>query len=395
VNNFEAQRLHCLCGLVACCVLGASMSFAGSAQEKPRREAPLPASSCSLLPPPRTEDGLPAAEVVDLPPLPAPAVRIADAGSPSSYEGQALPGYKLVLAGELRRDVVLGPEHSPAAVCGVLVVPTGKTLFLKNGATLQLLPDPRAAAAAKPGSPDPRRSGVLWINGRLLADGLARAIELSAPQGSPGAIYWQGRELSELRGVRVRRVAVAQSSGVVQWLGCELSDGQHYALAGGSAFFIHCRLRRWGGVLAAYPQSSCALLVSHCIFDGCQEGLVFRESLGRHRLLVEHNSFVDARGPVLRALPCAATQPPRRLRSVPELLIGENWYGTAVPDQIDARVLDRRLEPKALLWIITRPPAERPYADAGPDVPLSTLAQTLKSLEPARSRMLQQSWVSR
>jgi hypothetical protein len=344
-----------------------------------------------VLPGPKTADGLPPAEVVDVPPLPlppAPRKAAEPPAGPSSYSGPGVPGYKLVLSGELTDDLVIGPEHSPALVRGVLIVPAERTLTLKAGATLHLKADPQAQPPDKRGVPDPTKAGALWVCGRVLADGLGgKPVEIAAPVPDEGGLYWYGQGLSELRGVKLNRLGITQGAGAVQWLGCELSDTKHYALASGAAFLIHCTLRRAGGVFAAYESGAWALLVKDCAFESCREGLVFRTDPGPENLVVEHNSFVGTRGAILRALSSGAGKGGGR-KNAPELLIGENWYGTNVPDRVDAAIVDRRAEPSIRLWLNTRPPAEKPYAQVGANVPVSALARALKDAEKDRLRML-------
>jgi len=344
-----------------------------------------------VLPRPKTTDGLPPAEIVDVPPLPlppAPRKAVEPPAGPSGYSGPAVPGYKLVLSGELTKDLVIGPEHSPALVRGVLIIPAERTLTLKAGATLHLKADPQAQPPEKRGVPDPTKAGTLWVCGRVLADGLGgKPVEIAAPAPDEGGLYWYGQALSQLRGVKLSRVGITQGSGAVQWLGCELTDTKHYALASGAAFLIHCTLRRAGGVFAAYEPGAWALLVKDCAFESCREGLVFRTDPGAENLVVEHNSFVGTRGAVLRALPSAAGKAGGR-KNCPELLIGENWYGTNVPDRVDAAIVDRRADPSIRLWLNTRPPAEKPYAQAGANVPVDALARALRDAERDRMRML-------
>jgi hypothetical protein len=354
-------------------------------------ETPSPGTPANgLLPPPKTPDGLPPAEVVDVPPLPtAPAVRKASErlAALSGYDGPAVPGYKLVLAGELTKDLAIGPEQSPALVRGVLIVPAERTLTLKSGAVLHLRPDPQATPPDKRGVPDPTKTGTLWVVGRVLCDALGgKATEISAPAPDEGGLFWYGTGMSELRGARLSRVSVTQGAGAVQWLGCELADAKHYALAAGSAFLIHCTFRRSGGVYAAYDAGPWALMVRGCLFENCREGLVFRNDPGAENLVVERNSFIGTRGAVLRALPTGAAK--NGGKHGPELLIGENWYGTSVPDRVDAAIVDRRSDPTIRIWLNTRPPAEKPYAQIGAGVPVESLARALKDAEKDRVRML-------
>jgi hypothetical protein len=339
-------------------------------------EVTVPDEGWSLLPPPKTADGQPAAEIVDLPDLPDPRLAL------------RVPGYKMVLAGQLTQDLEITAANSPALIHGALVVPSGRTLSLKAGAILHLRPDPKATAPTQKGEPDARSVGALWIGGRLLADGLdGTRIEIGAEKGQAGGLFFASTEMSELRGANLKRIGITQSSGGVQWLGCELMDTPHYALAGGAAFLVHCSLRRNSGIFATYDTARWALLVNRCAFEDCREGLVFRQAVTAQQLLVEGNSFERTTGANLRALPDTPSASSKKT-SRPEILIGENWYGTATPEQIDARIVDRRSQKNIRLWLNTRPPAEQPYKDIGAAVPVETMARSLQNLEPTRVKML-------
>jgi hypothetical protein len=359
-------------------VLVALAGLAAPAEEEPTPpDVVEPDISWSLLPPPKTADGQPAAEVVDLPEPPAPRL---------PKPALKVPGYKTVLSGHLAQDIELTAANSPALIHGALLVPSGRTLSLKPGAVLYLRPDPKAAAPTQKGEPDARSTGTLWIGGRLLADGLNGArIEIAAEKGQTGGLFFAGSEMSELRGVNLKRVGITQSSGSIQWLGCELTDTPHYALAGGAALLVHCSLRRNGGLFATYDAARWALLINRCQFEECREGLVFRNAVSPQRLLVEQNAFERTAGANLRALPVTAST---KQAAKPEILIGENWYGTAVPEQIDARIIDRRSQKNIRLWLNTRPPAEQPYKDIGAAVPVETLARSLQEIEPVRTKLL-------
>jgi len=347
---------------------------------------PVDADGWTLLPPPRTADGLPPAEVIDVPA--SPNAHAAKA-PPSRLVRLQVPGFKTVLAGALDKDIELTAAQSPVLIHGVLLVPTGRTLTLRQGVVLRFRSDPKADAPKAPNMPDPRRTGILWVNGRLLADGLKEPrVQISAVKGQTGSLSFSGAEMSELRGADVSHIAIAQPSASVQWLACKLTNVPHYALAGGAAFFIHCSIQRCGGIFTTYHTKPWALLVNRCTFDACREGLVFGCPSGNYALFIERNAFTQTSGAILRALPDATASKGKSRSRGAELLIGENWYGTAIPEQIDARIIDRRSHKGIRLWLNTRPPAEQRYADVGAQVPMPALARALKELEPTRVKML-------
>lgn len=363
------------------CSLTVLVALAGLTARAEEEQAPPdvlePDISWYLLPPPKTADGGPAAELIQLPDLPAPR---------PNKPMLNVAGYKTILSGLLDQDLELSAANSPALIHGALLVPSGRTLSLKAGAVLYLRADPNAAAPMRKGEPDTRTTGTLWISGRLLADGLGGTrIEICAEKGQTAGLFLAGTEMSELRGVQLRSVGITQSSGSIQWLGCALTDTPHYALAGGAAFLVHCTLKGNGGLFASYDTARWALLIKGCRFDGCREGLVFRNAVAPQQLLVERNAFDRTLGANLRALPVTTAT---RQAARHEILIGENWYGTSVPEQIDARIIDRRSHKSIRLWLNTHPPAERPYQDIGAGVPVETMARTLQDLEPTRVKML-------
>jgi hypothetical protein len=361
------------------------------------------------LPAARTKDGLPPAEIVDLDVLegrkaaPKPALKVASAAKPSvSTPAPATPaipdvkpadevGFKTVLTGELAKDMVIGPDESPVLVKGMLTIPEGRTLFVKPGANIKLQPDadlaqlsPEATEARNKrlaGRVDLSKSGVIWVNGRLLADGLSGSkVEISAPTTDGGGIYFYGSQGCELRGVKLTKVSVVQSGGPITWLGCEFNDSQHYALSGGSAILQHCTFRRSGGIYAAYDSSRWALMASRCQFEDCDEGFVLGNNPGADALVVSQNNFIRPKGPVLRSRP-------GKSGNAQELLVGENYYGTEKPELAEARILDQRADAN-LRRINTRPPADKPFLFCGAGVKVDQIALTYQNLEPAKNKLL-------
>lgn len=361
-----------------------------------------------LAPPPRTPDGLPPAEVVDLPvriPKTAAPHHDSAASAPAPVPKHAapavpppsnVPGFKTILYGELAEDIVAGPEHSPVLVRGILIVPAGRTLTLKPGVVLEIRPDPAAEAAGKPGQPDATKAGQLWIVGQLLAEAQPGKTSRitgpeTAPPGTPQAsIYFYGHAASRLEGARLQSVAVTQAAASkVLWLGCTFTNSQHYALASGAAVFEHCSFRQCGGIVAAYDQGPWALLALRCSFELCREGLVLGSNPGDDCLVFRHNNLTGTRGANLRAAPAGAPRRDAKGRALPlEVLVGENWYGTSEPEAVDAKVVDIRSNAKLNARLNIRPPAPQPYGNAGANLPAEALQKSLKELEPLHARLL-------
>lgn len=319
-------------------------------------------------------------------PQPAPAATMVplpvEEVPPSTYDGPAVEGYKTILSGKLQRDVVLGPEDGPVLVRGLLVVPPECTLGLKPGAVLHLAPD--RAAKPEPGGHDPSKSGALWVLGRLLADGLTgereRGARILAKDAESAALYFYGEKESEIRGATIEKTGIVQRGGEVRWLGVTFKDAPHYALVSGAALLAHDTFSGCGGLFATYDNGPWSLLLARCRFEDGAEGLVLGSNPGAERLLVEHNAFDAMRGPCLRAAPVDSQ---RRV----EWLVGENWYGSAQPERVDASIVDGRADASLRARINTRPPAEAAYADCGAEVPPAAVAQAWQTLAPACERL--------
>ena len=406
-----------------CC---ASLNMGLGAEEittPPLPEVSTPASSKVVeskvaivhfdLPKAHTKDGLPPADFVDLDVLegkkPAPAkvaaktasapsraVSAASTAAPASPIAASAPapdeaGFKTVLSGELSKDTTIGPDESPVLVKGMLTIPEGRTLYVKPGAIIKLQPDnelaqlsPEATEARNKrlaGRVDLSRSGVIWVNGRMLADGLSGTkVEISAPGADGGGIYFYGSQPCEFRGVKLTKISVVQSGGPVTWLGCEFNEAQHYALSSGAAILQHCTLRKSGGIYAAYDAGHWALMASRCVFEDCEEGFVLGNNPGTDCLVIDKNSFIRPKGPALRSRP-------GKSNNTQELLVGENYYGTEKPELAEARILDQRVDP-ALRRINTRPPTDKPYLYCGAGVKVDQIALTYQNLEPLKNKML-------
>lgn len=319
-------------------------------------------------------------------PQPAPAATLVplpvEEVAPSTYDGPAIEGYKSVLSGKLLRDVVLGPDDGPVLVRGVLVVPPECTLGLKPGAVLHLAPD--RAAKPEPGGHDPSKSGALWVLGRLLADGLTgereRGARILAKDADSAALYFYGEKESEIRGATIEKTGIVQRGGEVRWLGVTFKDAPHYALVSGAALLVQDTFAGCGGLFATYDGGPWSLVLTRCRFERGAEGLVLGANPGAERLLAERNAFESMRGPCLRAAPVDAK---RRV----EWLVGENWYGSAQPERVDASIVDGRSDAALRARINTRPPAEDAYADCGAEVSPAEVAQAWKALAPAWERL--------
>jgi hypothetical protein len=83
-------------------------------------------------------------------------------------------------------------------------------------------------------------------------------------------------------------------------------------------------------------------------------------------------------------MPCASAS----ARS-DELLIGANWYGSTVEEEIDRRIVDRRTDPTLKTHINTRPPADKPYVNAGAGASQTQVIATLQEQQNAMVKMLQ------
>jgi len=341
------------------------------------------------------------------------------------------PGYTLVLSGVLDANLELGPEQSPVLVRGSLAVPEGLTLKIKAGTcihlranaaetpaksdTTPLPPTPsrsgegaggRPAAAPSnattaPPAPSPRAAICVW--GTLLTEGITgNPVEMINQEKTPAALLLYSPAQNKLDGVRLKDVGVTQASGVCSWTNCEFTGSPHYALAAGAALFTHCSFRNCGGIFATYDLGPWSLLARRNLFDGRREGIVLGSNPGDARLVIEKNNFAGARGAYIRVMPLPKTKaPPDRdpdhvgqasslsYSGEFELLIGENWYGSALPEEAELHLVDRRIDPAVRARLNTRPPAERPYANTGAGVSAGVLAATLREQQAVQQRLLQ------
>lgn len=296
---------------------------------------------------------------------------------PSSYEGPQRNGYKLIISGRLHKDLVVDKKHSPCLVQGSLVIPKGRTLALMPGSELRILPDADNSKA--------KSRAQLWCQGRFLADGLeGGAVRISGPDTGSAEIHFSSSSHSELRGVRLSGISITQMSSNVHWIGCVFDKSPYYAVASGAASFIHCTLRECGGILATYDKGKWALLVRRTSFEECEDGIVLGNDPGRKALDVKENSFTGTRGAHLRAWPKngSATGTWR------EFLIGENWYGTTIPEQIDLKIMDGRTNRAIRARINTRAPALQAYRDCGAEASLSRITRTYHATTAARKEIV-------
>jgi hypothetical protein len=295
------------------------------------------------------------------------------------------PGYGLVLQGTLSESAALGPENSPVLVRGFLVVPEGMTLTLKAGTILHLAADPGAAKPKNASDPDPTQSAVVWVWGNLIAEGrTGNPVDLSNLERTPASLLFYGNGESRLEGTRLRGTGVVQNGGVCHWLNSEFLGAPHVALAAGAALFTHCSLRDCGGIFAAYRAGTWSLMVRRSVFASCREGIVLGSDPGEARLVVESNHFLNTRGAHLRVVNLPGVNTSDR-----DVLIGENWYGTAEAEDVDLRIADRRQDPRVRARLNIRPPAERPYANTGSGATAEILANTLKLQKKTEQALLQ------
>jgi hypothetical protein len=341
------------------------------------------------------------AEVVLLPPLkiqkPAAGQPRAATASPPSAKPAATParlpaeaGYPTVLTGTLDRDLELGPERSPVLVCGKFVVAAGVTLKLRAGVCLRLraeTPQPET-----PQEPAPNPNAELWVWGTLVTEGVTgNPVELACDDKTPATVLLYGAAQHTLDGLRARNVSLVQTAGVSLWTNCELVNVPHYALAGGASLFTHCSFRDSGGLFATYNAAPWSLLVRRCLFDGCREGLVLGSDPGGGRLIVQQNNFTRPKGAYLRAMSVAGAKPvydARGKRVYAELLVGENWYSAATPEEAELRLVDCRNDATVHARLNTRPPAERPYPNTGAGVTAAVLNLTEKEQQAHVQRIL-------
>ncbi len=327
-----------------------------------------------LRPPPRTLDGKSAAEVVNL--------------SAHTQAAVQTSKYKLILTGQLDRDLVIEASQSPVLIQGILVIPKNRTLFLKPGVEIHIRPGRPSSSQEKTTSKHKSSDqvGQLWCLGKILADGLTGKDILI--QGAPDErteIFFYGQEQSELRGVNLTWISVTQNAGSVQWIACRLAAARHYALSSGAAVFLHCDFNRLGGIMATYDNGQWGLIASHCRFNSCGQGVVFATNPGADALIIDHNNFINTDGPVFRAWPL---EPKNKKKVWQEFLIGENWYGTNIPEQIDARIHDYRTDRALKARINTRAPAEAPFKDTGANVSAATLTNSYHALSKKRTELI-------
>jgi hypothetical protein len=101
---------------------------------------------------------------------------------------------------------------------------------------------------------------------------------------------------------------------------------------------------------------------------------------------VEGNAFCPSIPACIRVHPCLPRYEQTR-KKVREFLIGQNWFGTAVPEEIEGRVKDCRTDPRLRAYINLRPPAEEPLAKAGAEVNPKEIIPWVSSIEAQRNRI--------
>lgn len=356
------------------------------------------------------------AEIVQLPPLPAKAPASARPAVKSNAALGALngpvvprnrpdtsalqpkePGYATVLSGTLHDGYFdLGPKESPILIRGNLIVAENATVILHPGAVIHLRGDPKAEKPLRD-APDPTQSAALWVWGALKAEGVTgNPIEVANLEKTPASLMLYGPAQSRIDGVRLKNINVTQTDGVALWSNCEFVSANHYALAGGAGIFTHCTFKSCGGVFATYNAAPWSLLMRRNVFDGCKEGIVLGSDPGETRLVVEKNHFLRTRGANIRAMPLknsldanSAAAEGAKKPALLELFIGENWYGSALLEEVEPRLVDRRIDPSVAARLNTRPPAERPYANVGAGVPATVLSATQKEQEAMQQKLLQ------
>ena len=338
--------------------------------------------TAAVTPSPLTGDKKTPKPLEHVPPATPPDVRLALPSKPVTE-----PGYASVLSGTLQASTELNAESLPHLIRGVLVIPAKMTLKINAGAIVHLRSDTNAAKPLLAGSPDPSKSAAVWVYGSLVIAGdNAHPVELAGQDKDNNAnVLLYSAEQSKVEGVRFKGTDMAQNGGVCQWTNCEFNDSKYYALASGAAQFTHCTFNKCGGIFAAYEEGPWALLVRRCLFENCRDGLLLNRDPGQACLLIERNNFIGTRGANLRAMPRAGTT---NSKTAEELLIGENWYGTTIEEDIDRRIVDRRTDPTIKAHLNTRPPSEKPYGNTGAGVPQASIINTLNDQQAATTRML-------
>lgn len=317
----------------------------------------------------------------NIPAPPAPDTRLIVPVKPVTE-----PGYASVLSGTLTANTELNAETQPHLIRGVLIVPAKVTLKINAGATIHLRTDANAPKPLQAGVPDPFKGAAIWVYGTLLITGEnGRPVEFAGQDKENANVLLYGAESSRIEGARFKGTDVAQNGGVCQWINCEFNDSKYYALASGAGQFTHCTFKKCGGIFAAYEEGPWALLVRRCLFDNCRDGVLLNRDPGQACLLVERNNFIGTRGANLRAMPRSGAT---NSKSAEELLIGENWYGTTIEEDIDRRIVDRRTDPTIKAHLNTRPPSEKPYANTGAGAPQTSIANTLNDQQNASAKML-------
>jgi hypothetical protein len=310
---------------------------------------------------------------------------------PADFRRPAEPGYVTVLSGTLTEDLELSPQMSPVLIRGTFVVPEKIKLTVQSGTVVHLRGDPDASPAPA-GTPDPTQSAVMWIWGTLNANGATGdPAELLNQEKADASLLLYGANECRLDGLRLKGVSVAQSGGVAKWSNCEFIGSGSYAMAAGAALISQCSFRKFGGIFATYNVAPWSLLVRRNLFEHCREGIIIGSNPGEARLIVEQNHFIGTQGAHIRALPLGKSKAGADGKKPDdmEVLIGENWYGSSVPEEIDMRIVDRRNDPSIHARLNTRPPASQPYANIGAGMKATVLESTRKEQQSAEQKLLQ------
>ncbi|MFH0937683.1 MAG: right-handed parallel beta-helix repeat-containing protein [Planctomycetota bacterium] len=336
------------------------------------------------------------AEIVILPALKSPPVKstLAKIGkefavTPKSDVILRESGFATVLSGRLDRDRELGPADSPILIRGNFVIPVGVTFKLKAGAVVALQGDAKAEKSIQPETPDPTQSAVIWVWGAFVVEGVTgNPVEITGQKENTLLLYSSTQNTFE--GARLKNVTIVQNGGSSFWTNCEIFNARHYALAAGIGIFTHCSFRNCGGLFATYDVGPWSLILRKNIFDHCREGVILGNNPGEARLVIEKNHFLRTRGAHVRVAPpsgAAAAKDGKAKDREEEFLIGENWYGAALPEEVDMRIVDRRSDPALKARLNIRQPAEQPYGDAGAGISAATLAATLREQQPLQQKL--------
>src|SRR5205814_8850355 len=125
------------------------------------------------------------------------------------------------------------PELNPGLphlIRGTLTVPARITLKINAGTIVHLRADPGASKPLQAGTPDPTKSGAVWVYGTLLVCGEgARPAEIAGLDKDNAQFLFYGAEPSKIESARFRACDIAQNGGVCQWINCELNDAKYYA----------------------------------------------------------------------------------------------------------------------------------------------------------------------